>query len=110
MSDNEFEQTEDLLEIISTIDDPKEIAEIAIQIFCAVAKLSTEVGLLNPMLIQGFIPMKALSEKLENQELTDIVITAEMETMSLLEPTKENSKRLHPANVQKRFRKWGKDN
>lgn len=94
---------QDLFEAIAEMETPEEIAGAAIQIFIAVAKISTQAGLLNPMLIKGFEPMKALSEKLGIQEITDLVITTEMEVIGIISSMskKDISKSKHPAGKRK---------
>ena len=97
------ENEQDLFEAIAEMETPEEIASATIQIFIAVAKISTQLGLLNPMLIKGFEPMKALSEKLGIEELNDLVITTEMEVMAIISSMSEKdiSKSKHPAGKRK---------
>ena len=92
---NHDHDNEDLLSSISELTDPKDIAGVAIQIFCAISTVLVEAESPNPVILQAFIPMKALAERLNEQELTDIVITAEMEHHELF--AKELSKAGHPA-------------
>lgn len=98
------EDEESLLDVIkNNINEPQEIAEVAIQIFCAISSALVQNETPNPAIYKAFEPMKLLAEKLGDQELNDIVITCEMEHHESI--TKAISKIIHPANRRK---KWGK--
>jgi hypothetical protein len=101
-------QDENLLDVIKNeIHEPKEVAEVAIQIFCALASSLAQAEIPNPAIWAAFEPMKLLAEKLADQELIDIVITSEMEHSEAIE--KLVSKAIHPANKGRNKKRKGND-
>jgi hypothetical protein len=106
MCDNPIHDNEDenLLSVIQNeINEPQEIAEVAIQIFCAISSALVQAEMPNPAIYRAFEPMKLLAAKLGDQELNDIVITCEMEHHEVI--SKMISQMRHPAGKRK---KWGK--
>jgi hypothetical protein len=107
MCDNpnhDHSSNENLLDLIKQeINEPEDIASVAIQIFCAMSSALIQIDQPNPAIYAAFEPMKLLAEKLGDQELSDIVITCEMEHHEAI--SKLISKMGHPANKRK---KWGK--
>lgn len=105
---NHENEQDDLMSAIAEIETPEEIASVAIQIFCAVANLFASEEMAHPVFSKAFEPYKALAEKLGVQEITDIVITTEMEHNTALALVL--SKLRHPAFEEKSKRKkWGKN-
>jgi len=104
---NHDHEHENLLELISKLNEPEEIASVAIQIFCAISTTLVEAGLPNPVIFSGFDPMKLLAERLKSQELTDIVITTEMEHAEAI--GKMIAKTRHPSQFTKRQKRKDKN-
>jgi hypothetical protein len=96
-------EDDNLLSVIQNeVNEPEEIASIAIQLFCAISSTLVQAEMPNPAIYKAFEPMKLLAEKLGSQELNDIVITCEMEHHDSI--LKAISKMKHPAGKRK---KWG---
>ena len=106
MCDNPNHDHDNLLDVIKyEINTPEEIASITIQIFCAMSSALVQAEMPNPVIHSGFEPIKLLADKLGDQELTDIVITSEMEHAEAI--SKMFSKVIHPSN--RKARKGKKD-
>ena len=97
-------EDENLLSVIKNqVNEPREIAEVAIQLFCAISSSLVQAEMPNPAIYKAFEPMKLLAAKLGDQELDDLVITCEMEHHDSI--LKTISQMRHPAGKRK---KWGK--
>jgi hypothetical protein len=100
---HDHEKGQDLMEVIAELETTEEIAGLAIQIFCAMATTAVNLEMPNPFFHRAFEPYKALAEKLGIQEITDLVITTEMEHTSAIELMASQLR--HPAFRKKRGKK-----